>query len=188
MAVDKQAFRAQSAYLVGECQAGEAWAFEGLYRLWSPAIRRHAWRHVADQGAIDEITQEAWLAIAKSLDRLDDPARFGPWALRIASNKANDYLRKYYREPVCGAANVEAGNHSAQASDNINILVRQVMNQAPREVRLILSLYYVEGMTMAEVAGVLDIPLGTVKSRLSRARDEIRAKLELSETEGDCDE
>jgi RNA polymerase sigma factor (sigma-70 family) len=80
--------------LVMKCQDGDAGAMDRLVCCWQKRLWRYAYRLTDSPEAAWEVTQESWLGIIRGLSRLHDPARFRPWAYRIVTNKANDWLRK----------------------------------------------------------------------------------------------
>jgi RNA polymerase sigma-70 factor (ECF subfamily) len=171
-------------WLVLAAQSGEVEAFQTLMRRHLPAMARHARRLTGDSDAAAEITQDACLAIVRGLGRLDDPATFEPWVLRIVANKAADWIRRRRRQreversvapEVVEECGVRFDNGlSAQPAETIR-LVRQALKALPRGLQVVVGLYYAEGRSVAEAAGVLGVPLGTVKSRLHSARRRLKA-------------
>lgn len=168
--------------LVLEAQRGEIEAFEALVRRWLPAMTRHARRLTGDRDGAADVTQEACLAITRGLRRLDDPARFGSWALRIVTNKAADWVRHRQRqrrlqesleprEPGAGASDLQGSDHGTEESVR---LIQQALATLPHEMRAVISLHYGEGLSVVDTALALDIPPGTVKSRLHHARSRLK--------------
>ena len=84
--------------LVLRAQGGESEAFAQLAGIWADPLHRRACRLLGDAEAAQEISQEAWLAIARGIARLRDPDRFVPWAMRIVHNKCADAIRARVRE------------------------------------------------------------------------------------------
>ena len=80
--------------LVIAAQAGQVEAFDCLAARWHPRLLRHAWRLTGDPEGAHEAAQEAWMAVARGLWRLKDPACFGPWALRIVSRRCADWIKR----------------------------------------------------------------------------------------------
>ena len=118
-----------------------------------------------------DVTQESWLGIIRGIVSLDDPARFPSWAFRIVTHKASDWLqqRKRTRQPATGELEDQPmGNGSQRHETTIDLV--SVLVRLPSESRSVLSLYYLEGFGIAEIASSLGIPEGTVKSRLHAAR------------------
>lgn len=171
--------------LVLEAQAGDERAFETLISRWQPRLLAHALRLCGDRDSAPEIVQEAWLAVVRGIRRLDDPARFRGWIFQIVTHKAADWVRKRQRQRrLDDVASDEAENLNPDqlasdfcASDQTDG-VRRALEMLTRDRRVLLSLFYVEDMRVDEIAIVLDIPIGTVKSRLFHARKELKDRLE----------
>lgn len=129
-----------------------------------------------------DVTQEAWIGVVKGLRGLHDPARFRAWSYRIVANKARDHLRRER------AKNKAKPDHpgvpwSRQASDHDPGLdrLRRAMAGLSPDQRTLLSLYYGEDLSVRELAVVLGVPGGTVKSRLYHARKALRDIMEAEE-------
>jgi RNA polymerase sigma-70 factor (ECF subfamily) len=161
--------------LVLRCQDGEAEALAELVSRWHRPLWRHAYRLTGREEAAWEVAQEAWLSIVRGLRRLDDPARFRPWAYRIVTHKASDWIRKHQRmrqrrrgldTQMPAAADVK----DDQPLEDLHAALRRL---GARQ-RVILSLRYLEELSVAEIAAILSIPAGTVKSRLHAAREELK--------------
>jgi RNA polymerase sigma-70 factor (ECF subfamily) len=125
-----------------------------------------------------DICQETWLAIARGLHRLDDPAAFAPWAYRIATRKAADWTRGRVRDRRLTDA--PSPSASSPPSDDTE-RVREAIGRLPPERRAILSMHYADGLALTHIAQALQVPVGTVKSRLHAARAELKRVLEQSE-------
>lgn len=167
--------------LVLAAQAGDLGAFERLASRWHPRLIRHARRLTGDVEAARDVTQEAWVAIVRSLGRLRDPARFGPWALRITGRRCADWIARRRRSRAQTAADDPAGLPAAStgpASSDL-ALVREALRRLDRADRVLLSMLYLEGLSIAEIAQACGIPAGTVKSRLFHARDRLRNAVEV---------
>ena len=174
--------------LVLLCQEGDGEALEALIARWQPRLVRLAWRLTADREAVRDVAQDAWLAIVRGLKRLDDPARFRVWAYRIVKNKSADWTRRRIAQRNTGRnlrnATVEAAEdaqNGTDSSDQVELL-RKGLACIPEEQRAILSLHYLDGMSVAEIGRALEVPLGTVKSRLYHARNRLRQTLERTES------
>jgi RNA polymerase sigma-70 factor, ECF subfamily len=157
--------------LVLDCQSGSFGAIEALVDRWQKRLWRHAYCLTGDAEAAWDVTQESWLGIMRGIARLEDPARFPDWAFRIVTHKASDWLRqrKRTRQPSEGEFEDRQGNDGPQRGETA-IDLFSLLLKLPPEQRSVLSLYYVEGLGIAEVATSLGIPEGTVKSRLHTAR------------------
>ncbi len=175
----------QDELLVLQCQEGDSEALKTLIARWQPRFARLAWRLTSEREAARDVVQDAWLAIVRGLKRLDDPARFRPWAYRIVKNKCADWVRRRATRRNAMEQLREQATHPATDgepnSGDISRL-RDAMARLPDEQRMILSLHYSEEMSIIEIAAVLGVPAGTVKSRLFHARNRLKEALERMET------
>jgi RNA polymerase sigma-70 factor (ECF subfamily) len=166
--------------LVLAAQGGDEEAFEALLRRWLPAMARQARRFVGDSDAAAEITQDAGLAIVRGLGGLKDPATFEAWVRRIVANKAADWIRRRCRQRRFERLvapeffRERRVRLSAEPAETVR-LVRQALQALPVGLQVVVGLHYGEGRSVAETAGIIAVPLGTVKSRLYSARQRIMA-------------
>lgn len=165
-------------YLVLLAQGGSREAFERLALRWTPRLAAHLARSLGSAEAAKDVVQETWLGAVRSLHTLDDPARFQAWLYAIAGRKCADALRGKYRrvrleaEAAQRAALERAAN--ARESDRGAVLA-DALKQLPQEQAIAASLYFGEGMSVAEIAHATGARQGTVKSRLFAARKALRA-------------
>lgn len=161
-------------YLVMACQDGQDGAWDKLVRRWQQRLWQHAYRLTGRADAAWEVTQNAWLGIVKGVHKLNDPARFRFWAYRIITNKSADWIRVHKRRKEKTQELAEdPPARPARHGD-----VAELLEGLGHQQRAILSLRYVEEFSISEIADILDIPQGTVKSRLFQARNELRKRLE----------
>jgi len=161
----------QNQLLVMDAQEGSRVALEELVRRWYSKLWQHAKRLTSDRQAAWDITQKSWYDIIKGLRRLEDPARFAAWAYQITTHRAMDWLRTRQRQQHSPLSAIE----SPCASEDDSAEVREALLQLKEGSRLVLTLYYWEHLSVAEISIVLEIPAGTVKSRLYKARKELKA-------------
>jgi RNA polymerase sigma-70 factor (ECF subfamily) len=168
--------------LVIRCQEGDAAAFEALVLGWQERLWRHARRLTGDEEAAYDILQEAWLAIGRGLNRLHDPSAFPSWAYRIVSNKSNDWIRRESRRRKGYASYLEAWateqQREPEREDARCANLRQALARLPSADVALLALKYEESFETAQIAEVLGIPEGTVRSRLFYLRNKIRNLME----------
>ncbi len=180
--------------LVLRCQNGETKALEQLIESWQPRLWRHAKRLTGRHDVAWDVLQETLLAIVRSLHRLDDPALFRTWAYRIATNKSADWTRKQQRDRKLAEAvanNCDPRSLHVQEqrdfestnepNDDVKRL-HDAMRELSGDRQAILAMHYLEDMGMAEISVALDIPAGTVKSRLYHARQQLKELLERKES------
>ena len=168
--------------LVLESQDGDVDALKKLIDRWQPRLLRHATRRIGDPEAARDVVQEAWVGIIKSLRRLQDPARFPAWAYTIVARKAANWIQRRQRERKINesAASESESSQRPQTNNEVNRL-RDALRRLPANQRELLTLYYVEGLTVPEIADVLGIPAGTVKSRLFHSRQQLKSAIERTQ-------
>lgn len=145
-----------------------------LVERWQPRLWTLA-RVLTNENDAWDITQETWLAVVRGIDRLRNPAGFSTWAYRIVRNKAADRIRQRMRQRSVSEEE-PAGSTSSPHTDVSD--VHAALATLPAADRELLTLHYLEGMQYEELAEILDIPLGTVKSRLYKARERLRTLME----------
>jgi RNA polymerase sigma-70 factor (ECF subfamily) len=167
--------------LVMQCQDGDPDSMIALVNRWQLRMLRHALRLTGEHEAAMDVVQDAWLAIVRGIHRLDDPASFAPWAYRIVTNKCADWTRKRrlqrtYLVPLSVEPTAKV-SLLENFRDDVDIL-REVVKQLTHEQQAILSLYYVEELSIRDIAKALSLPEGTVKSRLYYARNNLKEVIE----------
>ncbi len=131
---------------------------------------------LGDAEAAQSVSQDCWLAIAKSIHRLSDPARFASWAFTILRRRCADEIRrKQSKRQVFSDDRAREIAIIAPCADSVAIA--QAFAALPPDQRLSAHLFFVEGLTLAELAEVQNIPVGTAKSRLFYARQKLKAAL-----------
>ena len=186
MQADRKAARALEAYLVAAARTGDRAAAERLVRLSGPRLNAHAVRLLGDAEAARDVVQEAWAEIFRGLDGLRADGAFLPWALRIVSRRVARTIAARQRDRRLAAgfaaeADVAVPEAGPGAVDGAR--VRAALDALPSGQRAAVALFYLEDMSVAEVAVALDVPAGTVKTRLMHARDRLRAMIGESDAE-----
>jgi RNA polymerase sigma factor (sigma-70 family) len=170
-------------WLVLRAQDGDAATLAELVDRWQPRLLRHAIRLTGTSDGAADVTQLTWVAIIGGLHRLNDPACFRRWAFRIVGNKAADFVRSRQRDRtqttslLAEPADPCPGELLSTKEDEIALL-QTTLRQLSPEHRAVLSLFYVENMSLIEIAEVVGAPLGTVKSRLHYARSRLKQNQE----------
>jgi len=163
------------AALVRAAQRGSATAVEELFaRHWSGAHRAAYWV-VHDAAAAEDIAQEAFLAALRALDRFDRRRPFRPWLHRVVVNRAIDHARARALRREVGADALDARPAPAEAPPDDDL--RAALAALPVEQRAVVVLRHVLGHTPGEVAVILQLPRGTVNSRLRRGLDALAEAL-----------
>jgi RNA polymerase sigma-70 factor, ECF subfamily len=156
-------------------QAGSDEAMEALFRAhWAPA-HRAAYLIVRDAAAAEDIAQEAFLSAIRALDRFDRRRPFGPWLHRIVVNRAIDWSRsRTLRREVAEPIETEAPEPVAEGWSDEIVAALGVLDA---DQRAAVVLRHMLEYTPGEIADVLDLPRGTVNSRLRRALDRLAVEL-----------
>ena len=173
--------------LVGRYRAGEVSAYEQLVQRYRQELFHFLVRFSGNRAAAEDLFQEAFLQVHLSMDSFDVSKRFRPWLFTIAANKARDYLRKTSRRQAAPlSAFVDDSRDDGRAFIDLleadvslpaddaeekeqRELVRKTVAALPDHLREVLILAYFNQFAYKEIAEMLSIPLGTVKSRLHAA-------------------
>jgi RNA polymerase sigma-70 factor (ECF subfamily) len=151
-------------------QAGSASDFEALFRAYWPNAYRTAYLVVHDAAAAEDIAQEAFLAAVRNLDRFDRRRPFGPWLHRIVVNRAIDWSR---RRALRSEVELHESPVEQLPADIGPDTVARIQELSP-EHRAVIVLRHLLGYTPGEIARILELPRGTVNSRLRRGLDELK--------------
>ena len=155
-------------------QRGSASDLEELFRAHWPRAYRAAYLVTHDAAAAEDIAQESFLAAIRALDRFDRRRPFGPWLHRIAVNRAIDWTRaRRLRAEVELGETLPAPEAARPPRDD----VLAALARLPPEHRAVIVLRYLLEFTPGEIAEALDLPRGTVNSRLRRGLDSLAEEL-----------
>jgi RNA polymerase sigma factor (sigma-70 family) len=170
--------------LVVRCQLGETAAFDELVDQWHLPLWRYLRRMTDSIEVAEELLQETWLRALRGIVKLREPASLAPWLFGIARRVLMDQLREKYMQATWNEDVVDPQSTQSEVSDDreeIEHLLHKLGN-LPLPQREVLTLYYLEQMSVRELAGILNIPEGTVKSRLHHARHLLKRNLTEVET------
>lgn len=163
------------------CQLGERAAFDALIARFQLPLWRYARNLTGSDAAADDASQEVWLRVLRAIARLRDGARLRSWLFGIAHRVLMDRLREQYAQPP--VTDIDIDEQAAEAADDsiesdLAAMLGE-LERMPLTEREVLTLFYLRELSLDEVAQVLAIPVGTVKSRLFRARKLLRHQLDL---------
>ncbi len=182
------------ARLVERSVAGDAKAFELLVIKYQRRIQRLIGRMVRDVDLVEDIAQETFIRAYRALAQFRGEAQFYTWLYRIAINTAKKALMDLKRNPTVSENAYKSGDDdetspleneltSAEtpdavlASKEIAQIINDAMDALPEELRRAITLREIEGLSYEEIAAAMECPVGTVRSRIFRAREAISAKV-----------
>ena len=174
------------AVLVAACQKGDEKAFGELVRRYQRAVHRLAWSLTRNASDADDLAQETFVRAWGAIGRFELGQPLYPWLARIVTNQAFSLFRHRKRRPETSIEPlVEAGQqwgmeddpaeHTADAERDTQL--RACFGELQPEHQAVLALRAVQDLSYEEIASALSIPIGTVMSRLSRARGELKKRL-----------
>ena len=170
-------------YLVIRARMGDRAALEQLVIRYQRKLLGHAYRLLGDAESAREAVQEGWVDILSGLYKLKDEEAFSVWAFRIITRKCTRHITRLQRKrKVLKNMQSEPGT-APTTSDDIELALyhrklRIALAKLPEGHRAAIGLFYLEEMSVAEVAVALEIPMGTVKTRLMHGRKKLRTTLE----------
>jgi RNA polymerase sigma-70 factor (ECF subfamily) len=158
-------------WLVLHAQSGDAEALEQLLKLWYPKLLRYAAGQTRDRDAAKDVVQETLLSAAKSFGQLADPAAFPKWLYRLLQRRVADHVRTRIRQRRDAAA---AAADASVACRGPGTPLEDALESLAAESYQVVHLRYLIGLSVREIAAVIEVPEGTVKSRLHNARAQLR--------------
>ena len=185
--------------LVQRTQRGDLRAFDLLVLKYQGRIAALVSRYVSDPSEVEDVTQEAFIKAYRAIDKFRGDSAFYTWLYRIAANAAKNYLVSRRRRPSADATleDAEVGQQAELLADvgtpeavamgeELAAVVEDALAGLPEELQAALTLRELEGLSYDDIAVALDCPVGTVRSRIFRAREAIdeRVKQQMSGESG----
>lgn len=168
--------------LVATALAGDRDAFGVLVQRYAAQARRVAWAVLSDPDDADDAAQDGFLSALVKLGQYDAKRPFGPWLMRIVANAATDRRRRrnVRRTEPLDTSLVGGGPRpdAAAVRNELGERLRAALAELPERRRTAVVLFDVEGYSHAEIAGILGIPEGTVRSEVFHGRRRLRTLLE----------
>jgi|TARA_B110000977_G_scaffold80113_1_gene107328 RNA polymerase sigma-70 factor (ECF subfamily) len=182
--------------LVTRVQQGDKRAFDLLVLKYQYRVHAIVGRFIRDSHEVEDITQEAFLKAYRALPRFRGDSQFYTWLFRIAVNTAKNYLVARSRRPPSSDVNLDDAEFYAGSEqlkdlgtpenqlfrDELETVINKAIEELPEDLRTAVTLREYEGLSYEDIAGVMDCPVGTVRSRIFRGRESIDIRvLELME-------
>ena len=182
--------------LVTRVQQGDKQAFDLLVLKYQYRVHAIVGRFIRDSHEVEDITQEAFLKAYRALPRFRGDSQFYTWLFRIAVNTAKNYLVARSRRPPSSDVNLDDAEFYAGSEqlkdlgtpenqlfrDELEMVINKAIEELPEDLRTAVTLREYEGLSYEDIAGVMDCPVGTVRSRIFRGRESIDIRvLELME-------
>jgi RNA polymerase sigma-70 factor (ECF subfamily) len=179
------------AQLVVRVQQGDKRAFDLLVLKYQHKIHSLISRYVRDQAEVQDVAQEAFIKAYRAINNFRAESAFYTWMYRIAINTAKNYLVSRSRRPPAtdvdvdesvdyAGANVlldQQGPESILHGEEVAVVVRDALESLPEDLRTAVTLREFDGLSYEDIADVMDCPVGTVRSRIFRAREAIDKQL-----------
>jgi len=157
------------------CQLGEPAAFEDLIARWHAPLWSFIRRLVGDDESARDIFQDVWVRVIRGIPQLRDGSRLRAWLFGITRRTVMDRLRKEYAESPIADLDVDDIPADALSLDAANLdELERALVELPIVEREVLTLFYLQELSLNEVAEALKVPVGTIKSRLFRAKRLLR--------------
>ncbi|MCW5938674.1 MAG: sigma-70 family RNA polymerase sigma factor [Fimbriimonadaceae bacterium] len=178
--------------LIGQCQKGDRTSFDRLVEKYEHRAYQYAYRLTRDSDEAADIVAEAFLRVYNAIGNFRSQAAFGTWLYRILTNCYLDQRKKdksRFQTSLEATIQTASGEFERQVEDTRDgpveeteraareEAVQEALEKMPDYQRAMLVMFHIEGLAYEEIAEALDLPLGTVKSRLNRARVALRDHL-----------
>ena len=183
--------------LVKRAKKGDSRAFDLLVLKYQGRVAQLVGRYISNYAEVEDVTQEAFIKAYRALPNFRGDSAFYTWLYRIAANAAKNHLVARGRRPSSDLAldDSESSEVPGRLRDNespdeiimgqeLETLISATIERLPSELRAALTLREFEGLSYEEIAEVLDCPIGTVRSRIFRAREAIDSKV-AAQLQGD---
>ena len=166
--------------LVEAYKAGDKKALAALVKRWHKLFCDKAYWLVKDKDAAKDIAQDSWTIIIKKIEALKEPKQFKYWAYRIVCNKSTDWLRlqvKNQKRIVEYDLEIESDETKYSENEQLKLRLLKAINELPTNQKVIVKLFYTESYSLKQISNLLEISIGTAKSRLFHAREKLKKEL-----------
>jgi RNA polymerase sigma factor (sigma-70 family) len=163
--------------LVLQYQSGNANALTELVQRWHKQFCNKAYWIVKDADVAKDVAQDSWRTIITKISNLKDPNSFGGWASRIVYTKAIDSIKFNIkeRENLKDYQNeIDLVDTKSENNEELKLALLKAIKSLPERQKMVIQLFYVEEYSLKEIGGILNISVGTAKSRLFHAREKLK--------------
>lgn len=164
-----------ASWLLLRSQAGDRQALEDLLRLTQRKLRPYVIKMMGEESAASDVMQQVLLTVFRKLGTLQEPRAFWGWARRIASRAVMHALGERWRQATITSPLPEEIEDLTVSPDEVRGWEQPLLARLPPHIRDVLVLHYWEDLTLKEIGPILDLPVGTVKSRLATGLRLLRA-------------
>ena len=169
--------RVYDELLVTLVQSGDRGALERLAVRWQPRLLRSARRFTGDAELAREAVQESWIGIVSGLGKLRDASRFPAWAFQILRRRCADRVRAVAADRPRSDELTETNEPASTPRPDDGIAINRAFAKLSTDQRIAATLFFVEQLTLDEIAIATGAPVGTVKSRIFAARRKLKEAL-----------
>jgi RNA polymerase sigma-70 factor (ECF subfamily) len=177
--------------LVSRVQKGDKRAFDLLVLKYQYRVHAIVGRFIRDSHEVEDVTQEAFLKAYRALPGFRGDSQFYTWLFRIAVNTAKNYLVARSRRPPSSDVNLDDAEFYAGSEqlkdlgtpenqlfrDELEAVIKKAIEELPEDLRTAVTLREYEGLSYEDIAGIMDCPVGTVRSRIFRGRESIDVRV-----------
>jgi len=170
----------EDAALIISYQSGKKEVLALLVKRWHVQFCKLAYWYCKDAQISKDIAQESWLVIFEKLQHLKEPEKFKSWAISIVNHKAVDWIRKKNREQnklhklYDESPKIVAEEKEHGYSDSVHQKMKLEIAKLPEHQQTVLKLFYIEEFSLKQIGELLEISIGTAKSRLFHARERLK--------------
>lgn len=168
--------------LVLRAQGRDSAALGELVARWHERLSAHALRLTRDRHGAEEVMQEVWIAVVRGIAKLKEPGAFASWVYRIVGRECANWVNRRQRVRREGNPNSLAKLSSEDSGADAAEGLERTMDGLSVEHREVLALHYIQEMSVEQIASMLNVKEGTVKSRLHYAREAARRAMGMQES------
>ncbi|RLD25884.1 MAG: RNA polymerase sigma factor [Bacteroidetes bacterium] len=171
-------------WLVLQYQSGNDKALPLLVKRWHKKFCSKAYWVTKDRDVSKDIAQDSWKTIMNKIHRLEDPNSFGPWALTIVYRKSIDFVKDKKKEidKLHQYRYEQESINAIKEVDNVDLkkALLEAINSLSEYHQMVINLFYVEDYSLNQIGEILDISIGTAKSRLFHAREKLKTLIKAN--------